>query len=47
MNKGKYISWGDMSEEEKAEFFKSYPFKIKNYEQGRRKSDGETPSYGR
>ena len=23
-----YISWGDMSEEEKAEFFKSEPFKI-------------------
>jgi hypothetical protein len=30
--KEKYISWGDMSEEEKAEFFKSNPFKIKNYE---------------
>lgn len=27
--KEKYISWGDMSEEEKAEFFKSPPFKIK------------------
>lgn len=27
-----YISWSDMSEEEKAEFFKSNPFKIKNYE---------------
>ena len=24
-----YISWGNMSEEEKAEFFKSPPFKIK------------------
>lgn len=30
--KEKYISWGDMSEEEKAEFFKSNPFKIKKYE---------------
>jgi hypothetical protein len=31
--KEKYISWGDMSEEEKAKFFKSNPFKIiKNYE---------------
>jgi predicted naringenin-chalcone synthase len=30
--KEKYISWGDMSEEEKVEFFKSNPFKIKNYE---------------
>lgn len=29
MNKAEeYISWGDMSEEEKAEFFKSEPFKI-------------------
>jgi hypothetical protein len=27
--KEKYISWGDMSEEEKAEFFKCEPFKIK------------------
>lgn len=27
-----YISWNDMSEKEKAEFFKSNPFKIKNYE---------------
>lgn len=27
-----YISWGDMSEEEKAEFFKSNPFKIKKHE---------------
>lgn len=26
--KEKYISWGDMSDEEKAEFFKSEPFKI-------------------
>ncbi len=24
-----YISWGDMSEEEKAEFFRNKPFKIK------------------
>lgn len=32
MNKEEYISWGDMSEEEKAEFFKSYPFKIKKNE---------------
>jgi hypothetical protein len=30
--KEKYIFWGDMSEKEKAEFFKSNPFKIKNYE---------------
>lgn len=30
--KEKCISWGSMSEEEKAEFFKSNPFKIKNYE---------------
>ena len=29
MSKDKYISWSDMSEEEKAEFFKSNPFKIK------------------
>ena len=27
-----YISWKDTSEKEKAEFFKSNPFKIKNYE---------------
>jgi hypothetical protein len=32
MSKEEWISWGDMSEEEKAEFFKSNPFKIKNYE---------------
>ena len=32
MNKDEYISWSDMSEEEKAEFFMSDPFKIKNYE---------------
>ena len=35
MNKAEkdmYISWGDMSEEEKAEFFKSNPFKIKKHE---------------
>ena len=31
-NKDEYISWSDMSEEEKAEFFMSDPFKIKNYE---------------
>jgi len=30
--KNMYISWGDMSEEEKAEFFKSEPFKIKKHE---------------
>ena len=30
--KDEYISWGDMSEEEKAEFFKSNPFKIKKDE---------------
>ena len=29
MSKDKWISWGNMSEEEKAEFFKSNPFKIK------------------
>ena len=34
--KEEYISWGDMSEKEKAEFFKSNPFKIKKDEQGRR-----------
>ena len=33
MNKEELISWGDMSEEEKAEFFKSNPFKIKKDEQ--------------
>lgn len=27
--KEEYISWNDMSEEEKAEFFKCEPFKIK------------------
>ena len=27
-----YISWNNMSEKEKSEFFKSNPFKIKNYE---------------
>jgi hypothetical protein len=35
MNKAEkdmYISWGDMSEKEKAEFFKSPPFKIKKDE---------------
>ena len=32
MSKEEYISWSDMFEEEKAEFFKSNPFKIKNYE---------------
>ena len=33
MNKAEeYISWNNMSEKEKAEFFKSNPFKIKNYE---------------
>ncbi len=32
MSDDEYISWGDMSEEEKAEFFKSDPFKIMNYE---------------
>ena len=35
MSKDEYISWGDMSEEEKADFFQSYPFKIMNYEEGR------------
>lgn len=30
--KEEYISWNTMSEKEKAEFFKSNPFKIKNYE---------------
>lgn len=29
MSKAEWISWSDMSEEEKAEFFKSNPFKIK------------------
>lgn len=28
----KYISWNSMSEKEKAEFFKSNPFKIKKDE---------------
>lgn len=32
MNKEKWISWNDMSEEEKADFFKSNPFKIKKHE---------------
>ena len=33
MNKTEeYISWNNMSEEEKAEFFKHKPFKIVNYE---------------
>jgi hypothetical protein len=32
MSKEEWISWDDMSEEEKADFFKSNPFKIKNYE---------------
>ena len=27
-----YIFWNSMPEKEKAEFFKSNPFKIKNYE---------------
>ena len=27
-----YISWNNMSEKEKAEFFKSNPFKIKKHE---------------
>lgn len=30
--KNKYVSWGDMSEEEKAKFFKSPPFTIKKDE---------------
>jgi hypothetical protein len=30
--KDMYISWCNMSEEEKAEFFKSNPFKIKKHE---------------
>jgi len=30
--KDMYISWSDMSEKEKAEFFKSPPFKIKKHE---------------
>ena len=37
MSKDEYISWGDMSEEEKAEFFKSNPFKIKELWQKRNK----------
>lgn len=32
MSKDEWISWGDMSEEEKAEFFKCEPFKIKKDE---------------
>ena len=32
MSKDEYILWRDMSEKEKAEFFKSNPFKVKNYE---------------
>lgn len=32
MNKEEYISCGYMSEKEKAEFFKSNPFKIKKHE---------------
>ena len=32
MDKEEYISWGDMSEKGKAEFFKSNPFKIKKDE---------------
>lgn len=28
MSKDEYISWGDMSEEEKAEFFQKDPFKL-------------------
>ena len=32
MSETEYISWSDMSEEEKAEFFKSNPFKIKKHE---------------
>lgn len=32
VEKDAYISWGDMSEKEKAEFFKSSPFKIKKDE---------------
>ena len=29
--KSSFKKWGDMSEEDKAEFFKSYPFKTKKY----------------
>lgn len=32
MNKEEWISWNSMSEKEKAEFFKSNPFKIKKHE---------------
>lgn len=32
MSKEEWISWSDMSEKEKAEFFKSNPFKIKKHE---------------
>lgn len=32
INKEEYISWSNMSEKEKAEFFKSNPFKIKKHE---------------
>ena len=32
MSKDEYISWNDMSEEEKTEFFKSKPFTIKKHE---------------
>lgn len=32
MSKEEYISWNDMSEKEKVEFFKCEPFKIKKYE---------------
>ena len=35
MSKEEWISLGDMSEKEKAEFFKSNPFKIKKHEQER------------
>ena len=32
MSKEEWISWSDMSEEEKAKIFKSNPFKIKKHE---------------
>ena len=32
MSKEEWISWNNMSEKEKAEFFKSNPFKIKKHE---------------
>ncbi len=32
MSKEEWISWNSMSEKEKAEFFKSNPFKIKKHE---------------